>query len=559
MSGPRHWSRRGVLGAGLGLGAWSACRPSLPPLQGEILGDHRAERGHRLRQPQPSPKAGATESIPEKVPLCIVGAGIAGLSAAWRLRRGGFDRPILILELDDNPGGTSQSGSSPIGPHALGAHYITLPNPDNHHCIEILKDLGIILDFQNGKPRFDPLAHCLAPQERVWVAGRWLEDLWPSDGAAPWEESERSDFEAYVAELTNLKGADDRFAFNLPLALSSVDPRFRELSDQSMADWFAARGYRSERLRWMLEYACKDDYGANLHTTSAWAGLHYHACRRPDPADAQDLGTAVLTWPAGNGHLAHGLLRLARADLRTGVVVRQIEAETGRIWAEQGDRSIEIHAERVLLAVPATIAGILLNKPDALAPQAAAWRIALLHLDHTPTGEGVPSAWDSVLYGPTDNPDGDLGVIDNSWQNAHYGGPTVLTWYQPLTDADPRAARARLAAMTWEETVDTVLTRLSVGWPDLRQHVHRIDLWRWGHGTIIPGLGLHRDPQSIATRSRPEGRVFRAHTDQSGLSLFEEASWQGVRAAEEMLRSLGIGIERSFLDSRTPADWIWRP
>ena len=40
--------------------------------------------------------------------------------------------------------------------------------------------------------------------------------------------------------------------------------------------------------------------------------------------------------------------------------------------------------------------------------------------------------------------------------------------------------------------------------------------------------------------TRPLGRVHFAHTDLSGLALFEEAHDHGVRAAEEVLTALGF-------------------
>jgi hypothetical protein len=38
------------------------------------------------------------------------------------------------------------------------------------------------------------------------------------------------------------------------------------------------------------------------------------------------------------------------------------------------------------------------------------------------------------------------------------------------------------------------------------------------------------------------GRVHFAHADVSGLSLFEEANYRGVRAAEAVLRRLGVPL-----------------
>jgi hypothetical protein len=51
----------------------------------------------------------------------------------------------------------------------------------------------------------------------------------------------------------------------------------------SMSEWMDARGLTSPRLRWWVDYACRDDYGMTLDHTSAWAGLFYFCSRAPAP------------------------------------------------------------------------------------------------------------------------------------------------------------------------------------------------------------------------------------------------------------------------------------
>ena len=61
---------------------------------------------------------------------------------------------------------------------------------------------------------------------------------------------------------------------------------------------------------------------------------------------------------------------------------------------------------------------------------------------------------------------------------------------------------------------------------------------RWGHAMVRPEPGLLWDPEFLAL-SRPFGGVHFAHTELSGLALFEEAQDHGLRAAEEVLAALG--------------------
>ena len=40
-----------------------------------------------------------------------------------------------------------------------------------------------------------------------------------------------------------------------------------------MARWLEAEGFRSQRLKWLVDYACRDDYGTTAEGVSAWAIL----------------------------------------------------------------------------------------------------------------------------------------------------------------------------------------------------------------------------------------------------------------------------------------------
>ena len=101
-------SRRELLTTFLGAPfALAACREQNAPTfpDGEIVGQN-ATLGHILRE-------GRSFDVPadkwKTVKVAIVGGGIAGLSAAWKLSKSGFD-DFVLLELEKDIGGTSMSG-----------------------------------------------------------------------------------------------------------------------------------------------------------------------------------------------------------------------------------------------------------------------------------------------------------------------------------------------------------------------------------------------------------------------------------------------------------------
>ncbi|MES2643481.1 MAG: FAD-dependent oxidoreductase [Myxococcota bacterium] len=542
----RVMNRRSFLAGSLASTGLAACGrpPERPALVGADASSGLAGRGHRWQVPFAGGAGGTPEGAVQRADVVIVGAGAAGLSAAWRLAGQGLS--VRLLELWSAPGGTAIAGTGARGPYPWGAHYLTLPGPDALHVRRLLRDVGVITGADAaGRPLYHPDALCLAPEERIWDAGLWIEGLWPEAHAEPEDRRQHDAWVALVASWSARVGADGRPAFTIPVSKSSQDPDIRALVDVPFSVWLDALGFTAPVLRWWLEYATRDDYGTTLADTSAWAGLHYFCARRPDPGDARDLGTHVLTWPAGNGWLVEQLVARAGVPVETGAVVRSVEVEEGRVrvWAEvpspTGEaRTIGIEAGSVILAVPTRLAkrllttGPLRDMPDSDLPDQAPWRVAQLQVSALPTANGVPTAWDSVVYGAES-----LGYVTSTHQAGNYGGPGVLTWYQPLL-GDPLAARRKLLDEPWEAARDLVLDDLGPSHPDLLDVLERLDVWHWGHGTVRPVPGLHRVGRLEALQTL-HPRVHLAHTDLSGLSLFEEASFHGIRAAEAVLTLFG--------------------
>ena len=97
--------------------------------------------------------------------------------------------------------------------------------------------------------------------------------------------------------------------------------------------------------------------------------------------------------------------------------------------------------------------------------------------------------------------------------------------------------RRAIAGAGQREWAELALADLSRAHRDLRELTERIDVAFWGHGMIRPKVGAIWHP-SRAADAQPQGGIHFAHTDLSGLALFEEAFDHGNRAAREVIASL---------------------
>ena len=490
--------------------------------------------GHRLRDGDiPAPTG------EERVAIAIIGGGIGGLSAAWRLARRGIT-DFNIFELEAVPGGNARSDANQITPYPLGAHYLPLPSRDAAFVRELLADLGVLHgDPQAAVPRYDERYLVHAPQDRLYTQGLWQEGLLPRIGASPRDFDQYKRFDDLIENFKMARGPDGRKLFPIPSALASSDKAARALDGVNLDDWLRSRGFDSPLLHWYADYGCRDDYGARAADTSAWAGLHYFACRDGEAADADPH--SVLTWAEGNGWLVKQLVAWLASrgapPIRGGALCTRLETRRSGaeldIYLGAEHRTIRVRAEHVIWAAPAfTLARAWINAGagfrDAAAQiETSPWLVANLTLDSTPADLGPAGlAWDNVLHDSQA-----LGYVVATHQTIRVkAGPTVLTYYWPLAGEAPRAARARLMTSDWKAWVAPIIAELSKPHPLLRRQLRRIDLWRWPHAMARPTPGFLTLP-ARAMLAALKGPLHFAHADLSGLSLFEEANYAGVMAA----------------------------
>jgi monoamine oxidase len=538
-------NRRDFLGVTAALAA-ASCAPFadslLPP--GDILGAD-ADFGHRLREGKFPP---ASETRRHEV--LIVGGGIAGLSAAWKLNKAGAG-DLLVCELESRVGGNARWGENAASAYPWGAHYLPLPGRDCRAVRELLAEFGVLRgDPAAERPTYDERYLSASPQERLFRDGVWHAGTMPQARLTAAELSQARRFAELMQEFKKRRGADGRKAFTLPLEYSSRDPALLALDRKNMRDWLLAQGFDSVPLHWYVDYACRDDFGTRAAETSAWAGIHYFACRDGEATNADS--DIVLTAPEGNGWIVRRLEEKLAAHLQTGAMCLRIRDEGKRVVADvylRGqDRTLRIEAKQLIWSAPA----FLLPRvwPDAPAPLLAAardvdyapWLVANLTLARLPEERGgAPLSWDNVLYDS-----GSLGYVVATHQTLRTRpGPTVFTYYRALCDGPSALARRRLLETPREVWAADILRELERVHPDIREIALRADLCRFGHAMARPRPGsLWHGRRALLARGH--GRVQLAHADLSGMSVFEEANYRGVMAAEQVLRRLGVSFASSL-------------
>ncbi len=402
----------------------------------------------------------------------------------------------------------------------------------------------------NGSPVVAEQFLCRDPQERLFVDGEWHEGQFPWPIAGEFDIEQFQKFRDEIDVLVGWRDDAGRRAFTIPVANCSTSPEILQLDQQTMADWLRSKDLTSPLLHWYVDYSCRDDYGLTVEQTSAWAGVFYFAARKSAPgADSQEF----VTWPEGNGRIVNHLRSLCEDRIRTQHLVTEVATvdRDGQPVAEvvavdvssPSEATRSFRAKRVIFAAPPFLAPRLIRDYRESGPgsvnelQFGSWLVANLHLKQRPAENGFPLSWDSVLY---DSPS--LGYVAATHQRLLDYGPTVLTYYYPLCDDDPRVARQRLLDLSWEQWADVVLTDLEQAHPEIRSLTDRLDIMRWGHAMVRPVPGLFSGPARQEC-SQPFGNVHFAHAALSGVALFEEAFYHGNRAAVEVLAALEASAE----------------
>lgn len=477
--------------------------------------------------------------------VVILGSGAAALSAAWHLAQAGEKNVLLIEGFEPNGNNAAYVSGSLKAP--TGAHYLPQPSQESVDVRRLLQQMGILLqENADGSAIYRETDLVHAPDERVYHQGLWHDGLLLAD-----DDSRR--FFAFVGSLKHAYGSDGRKAFAIPIVASSGDEKWRVLDNVTFATWLQQNGYQSANLLSYLDYCCRDDYGQGAAQVSAFAGLHYFAARGNDNA-------AVLTWADGLNHLSQGLRdlsglqRLDRLPENEILAFRQPQAMAGVALAireyddfveiivrdEQGHNHA-IHARQVICAMPLMVAKRIVYAPERYGlqhelPDYAPWLVSNFEL-HTFPSESDASelAWDNIVHQSSA-----LGYVVATHQQIRVAKPerTIFTAYHALNHDTPQNVRQWLLNAQAQDLIELAAQDLLhvYGGKRFWQYVAHVDITVRAHAMSVPKVG-YLNHAGISSIRQHHSRLYFAHSDLSGYSIFEEALYWGVNAAKAVLQA----------------------
>lgn len=494
-----------------------------------LLKDENSKRGHLVREPL---NLGAVESRTQH-DILIIGSGISGLSTAYFLEKQG-QKNYQILEADNRIGGNSAWGQNDLSAFPLGAHYLPIVRNDDLELLKFLKEIGVITGYKDALPIYNEEYLCGAPHERLFIKGRWQENIIPQYAAAKDELNQLKEFLRHVDGLRTQKGRDGKYVFSIPVENSSRDPEWLKLDQISFRDYLNSKDWSSPYLDWYVDYCCRDDFGLEAAGTSAWAGLHYFASRSGVAANAE--AQSVLTWPEGNGFLVKSLHERITQKVLINSTVRRVVKKNDGYDVYYSDAELKTHViecKKIVYAVPKSVVRYI--QPELKFKTYAAthpWLLANIKIKKEALEEKSSLCWDNVRFGSDS-----LGYVNSCHQILSQQSEFVnITFYHTYSSGESKELRKSLAGKTETDLYQLVITELKKMHPSIEGAIEEVQFKIVGHGMVGPTPNYIWDERLQNIKSEPRDLIF-AHTERAGISVFEEGFHQGRAAA---LRLKGV-------------------
>jgi monoamine oxidase len=445
--------------------------------------------GARAAGAGPSPQAPARTVV-------VIGAGLAGLVAAWELTRAGLD--VTVLEARDRPGGRVETVRTPFadGLHAeAGAMFIgDTDRQVMHYC----RLFGLPLRRVRQRTQ-DETYHVRGRRIRVGDAdAAWPFDLTPEE------------------RRIGLAGMWRRY---IEPALDDVRPEHDRLT---AAEFLRMRGASAGAVG-LLGLGYPELAGEGIESYSALSMLRDYARRRHQ--------RATYTIDGGNDRLPRVFAERLGPRIRYGAPVVRLERASGWVGVVAHDRgaTVRLTADRVVCAVPCPA----LARIDVDPAWPAARQRAIAELPYTSVTrvflQTRQRIWTAPIGATTDLP------VQWVWEPSA-GQPGVRGILESYTAG--RSARA-LAALPEGERVALVTHHVERVVPGVAALVERGVTKAWDDDPWARGAYAWYRPGQLTTvvpeLVRPEGPIHFAGEHISAAPQWMEGALEsGLRAARDV-------------------------
>jgi len=461
-----------------------------------------------------------TEAATRRADVIVVGAGLAGLTAAREIVKAG--RSVLVLEARDRVGGRTLNHPLDSSRYAELGGMFTGPTQDHIQALAQELGIGLFPTYNTGN--------------NVFVGGDGRREEFPNNtplGTAPADPVVAPDIVLAVEQL-------DQMSTMVPVDSPWTSSMAEQWDRQTLDTWLRANTSGSDEFMAVTSAATEAIFGCEPRDLSLLYTLFYIAAS----GDEQNAGTFERNFNTAGGaqesRFVGGAQTIALAmagqlggSVMLGRPVERIEQSSLGVTVYSG--RLKAKGQRVIVAIPPTLAGRIdydpllpplrdqltqrmpqgtLMKFDALYPTPF-WRAQGL------TGQTVSEIGPIKVTFDTSPADGSLGIM-----MGFIGGHEARYWENQPPD-QLRAAAIQNLVQFFGPGAASPINDITFNW----------STEQWNRGCPVAVLGPGTLVDFGAVLREPVGRVHWAGTETSTYwnGYMDGAVRSGERAAAEAL------------------------